>query len=331
MLFCLRTTYVAQQAKVGPGQRTGRRPLALLGCLCRSAAVVSICTGILPGSHVLGLDSRAPTALILASNDVSPDGGAGALPDAPGGLPETPEAQPAATEKGLPLAVLKDQVPIWTSPVRVRTHDLIWLLPFGAATGITLATDTDAMRDLSRDRTFNKDNVNASNYLLGGAIAVPVGLYGVGVFKGNAHARETGLLSGEALVDSVVVEEVAKLVFRRERPLYNNAAGDFFAANVGGNSSFPSSHSTLAWTVAAVISGEYPSKWAQLGVYSVASAVSVTRVLGQEHFPTDVFVGGVAGWLIGHYVFEKHQPHHRTKALAQDLQLLPSILVPDSR
>jgi hypothetical protein len=117
--------------------------------------------------------------------------------------------------------------------MRIRTHDLIWPLPLGAATGMTLATDTGAMRCVSRDRTFNKDNVNASNYLLGGGIAVPVGLYSVGLFKGNAHARETGIVSGEALVDSVVVEEVTKIIFRRERPLYNNPAGDFFAPNVG--------------------------------------------------------------------------------------------------
>jgi hypothetical protein len=145
-------------------------------------------------------------------------------------LPDAPEAQIAVTEKGLPLAILKDQIPIRTSPVRIRMHDLIWLLPLGAATGVTLATDTDAMRGVSRDRSFNKDNVNASNYLLGSEIAVPVGLYGVGLFKGDAHARETSILSGEALADSVVVEEVTKIIFRRERPLYNNAAGDFFCA-----------------------------------------------------------------------------------------------------
>jgi hypothetical protein len=83
------------------------------------------------------------------------------------------------------------------------------------------------MRDLSHDRTFNKDNVNASNYLLGSEIAVPVALFGIGVFKGNAHARETGILSGEALADAVVVGEVSKIILRRERPLVNNAAGDF--------------------------------------------------------------------------------------------------------
>ena len=261
----------------------------IVACFCISA-------GLCPASYAF--DSDPPVAAVRAPTAAPED----ALPDAPA-------AQIAVTEKGLPLAILKDQIPIWTSPVRIRTHDLIWLLPLGAATGLTLSTDTDAMRDVSRDRSFNKDNVNASNYLLGCEIAVPVGLYGVGLFKGDTHARETGILSGEALADSVVVEEVTKIIFRRERPLYNNAAGDFFAPNTGANGSFPSSHSMLAWTLAGVVAGEYPSKWVQVGVYSIASGVSLTRVLGQEHFPTDVLVGGTAGWLIGHYVFEKHHVH----------------------
>ncbi len=228
-------------------------------------------------------------------------------------LPDAPEQQVAVTEKGLPLAILKDQLAIWSSPARIKAHDLIWLLPLGAATGVTLATDTDTMRELPRDPGFNKDSVNASNSLLGGELAIPVTLYGIGVFKSNAHARETGILSGEALADSVVLDQVTKIIFRRERPLYNNAAGDFFSSSPGSNKSFPSSHSMLAWTVAGVIAGEYPSKWVQLSTYSLATSVSLMRVLGQEHFPTDVLVGGAAGWLIGHYVFEKHQLRHVKK------------------
>lgn len=227
-----------------------------------------------------------------------------------GGLPDAPAASPQVTVKGLPLAILKDQVPIWTSPVRIRPHDLVWLLPLGAATGITLATDTDAMRDLSRDRTVNKDCVNASNYLLGSQIAAPVILFGFGVAKGNTHAKETGILSGEAIADSEIVVQITKIILRRERPLYNDAAGDFFAPNVGTNGSFPSSHSMLAWSVAGVMAGEYPSKWVQVGVYTTATGVSLMRVLGQEHFPTDVLVGGAAGWLIGHYVFRKRNRTH---------------------
>jgi membrane-associated phospholipid phosphatase len=264
--------------------------------------VVSLCLCSV-GSSTLG--AFASTS---SSTDLMP------LTDGPGGtLPDAPAAQIPVTEKGLPLAILKDQVAIWTSPVRIRAHDLIWLLPLGAATGVTLATDTDAMRDLSRNPGFNKDSVNASNALLGGEIAIPVTLYGVGLFKGDVHARETGILSGEALADSVVLDQVTKIIFRRERPLYNNAAGDFFSSNAGSNNSFPSSHSMLAWTIAGVTAGEYPSKWVQLGAYSLASSVSLMRVLGQEHFPTDVLVGGAAGWLVGHYVFKKHSAHPLTK------------------
>ena len=135
----------------------------IVACLCISASVCAACPG--PGSD------QPVAACTAAQGDA---------------FPEAPAADSAVTEKGLPLAIVKDQIPIWTSPVRIRTHDLIWLLPLGAATGLTLATDTDAMREVSRERSFSKDNVNASNALLGGEIAVPIGLYGVGLFKGNA-------------------------------------------------------------------------------------------------------------------------------------------------
>ena len=90
--------------------------------------------------------------------------------DAPAdGLPDAPEQQVPVTEKGLPLAILKDQRAIWSSPVRIRTHDLIWRFPLGAATGVTLPTDTYDART-TRDPGFNKDSVNASNALLGGRL-----------------------------------------------------------------------------------------------------------------------------------------------------------------
>src|SRR3954453_22848254 len=59
-----------------------------------------------------------------------------ALPDAP---QAQAEAKEAITIQALPLNILKDQGPIWTSPFRIRTHDLIWVLPFAAATGVGIA------------------------------------------------------------------------------------------------------------------------------------------------------------------------------------------------
>jgi len=76
----------------------------------------------------------------------------------------------------------------------------------------------------------------------------------------------------------------------------------------------------LAWTLAGVVADEYPSKWVKVGAYSIASSVSLTRVLGQEHFPSDVLVGAAAGWLIGHYIVEKHQVHHKAHALRAEVE-----------
>jgi PAP2 superfamily len=234
-------------------------------------------------------------------------------------LPEAPTPQPsekdAVTIRNTPIHILKDQAAIWTSPLHIRAHDLEWLLPLAAATGVGIATDHHVMSSVvSQDPNFNQNNIDASNVLLGGFIAAPVALYGFGHFKDDEHAREAGILGGEALVDGVVVEQAMKLIFWRERPAVNNAHGLFFQSDAGVDSSFPSAHSALAWSSAAVIAGEYPSRWTQFGVYTLATGVSLTRVLGQQHFPTDVLVGSAVGWLVGHYVY---RAHHKPSATAR--------------
>lgn len=231
-------------------------------------------------------------------------------------LPDAPQANSGengrVTLAGMPISILKDQAAIWTSPARIRKSDLVWLVPLVGATGVAIVTDHHTMASVvSHNAGFNQTSVDASNVLFGGFIAAPVAFYGIGYFKGNEHARETGLLGGEALVDGLVVDEAMKLVFRRERPAVNDARGHFFAGSTGSDSSFPSTHSVLTWSAAAVMAGEYPSKWSQVGIYTMATGLSLTRVMGQEHFPTDVLVGSAAGWLIGHYVFRAHHHHIR--------------------
>ena len=236
------------------------------------------------------------------------------LPDAPqpqAAKNEKSEDEDAVTLRNTPVHFLKDQGAIWTSTLRLRPHDLEWLIPLTLATGAAIATDHRALSSVvSHDATFNHANVDASNVLTGGLLSAPVVLYGVGRFHADAHAQEAGILSAEAILDGLVVEQGMKLVFWRERPATDNQRGKFFQTGAGVDSSFPSSHSLLTWSSAAVIAGEYPSRWVQFGVYSMAAGVSITRVLGQEHFPSDVLVGSAAGWLVGHYVYRRH---HRAR------------------
>lgn len=285
----------------------------------------------LPALRAMGLLSACiltlnccATAVAQAVGDVQLSGRGvasslyAALPDAPQVHPDNQadEDKVAITLRNTPAHIVKDQVPIWTSPARIRTNDLIWLVPLAGATGAAIGTDHHTMSQVvSHNPDFNQTSIDVSNGLLGGILFVPAVLY-MGNFHEDAHAREAGILSGEAAVDAAIAEQGMKLIFWRERPNVDNANGHFFQGSAGPNSSFPSAHSALAWSTAAVLAGEYPALWSQIAVYTMATGVSVTRVLGQEHFPSDVLVGGAAGWLIGHYVYRsRHQVGGQRHAL----------------
>jgi hypothetical protein len=265
-----------------------------------SLAVRILLVGIIVG--VLAIPSSAQVTSVP-----NPSSSMIALPDAP----QPAFNQDAVSLRNTPRHLLEDQKAIWTSPARLTLRDLRWITPLAVATGVSVATDHHTMSSVvSHDASFNQTSIDASNGLTGGLVALPVALYGLGVVRGNEHAQDTGLLGGEALVDSLVVQEGLKLIFWRERPSLDNARGLFFQGSAGSDSSFPSNHSVLAWSSAAVIASEYPSRWAQVGVYSLATGVSLTRVMGQQHFPTDALIGSAAGWLIGHYVVRTHRKIH---------------------
>lgn len=234
--------------------------------------------------------------------------GVGTLPETP--QPQQVQSQDEVTIKSRPWAIVKDQGKIWTSPLRIRAHDLLWLVPLAGATGAAFAEDQHVMTSVvSHNSTFNDASIYSSDVLVGGFVAAPVVLYEAGRKRDDPREREAGVLGGEAVVDGLVVQQVLKLIFWKERPALNHANGLFFQSAAGFNSSFPSSHSVVAWSSAAVLAGEYPSKWAQVGFYSAATGVALTRVLGQQHFPSDVLVGSSVGWLVGHYVFKAHHRH----------------------
>ena len=229
---------------------------------------------------------------------------------APADPVQTKHPDEELTVRKLPLRFLSDEWNIFTSPARIRTADLKWLLPLAGASAVAFATDTHTMRDVvSRNPSFNEANSTSSDVLRGVAVGVPVLLFGAGHFAGNEHQREAGLLAGEAMIDALVFDEVIKFGTLRERPRENNARGRFFVGDASSDPSFISGHSIVAWSSAAVLADEYHKPWQQGIIYSLATGASLTRVLGQQHFPSDVLLGSAAGWLIGHYVYRAHHRH----------------------
>ena len=204
--------------------------------------------------------------------------------------------------RNAPKHFLVDQKALWTSPAKIRIPQATWLVPLGGFAAGLLATDTDASRHLNNAPNTLHHYQQFSNYGIGAMAGVGGGLYLLGLATHNRHQRETGFLSGEAAVDSLVAVEALKYMTRRERPLVDNANGSFWS----GGDSFPSEHAAAAWSIAGVVAHEYPGPLPKIAAYGLASAISAARVTGKKHFPSDVLVGSAIGWLVGQYVFREH-------------------------
>ncbi len=85
---------------------------------------------------------------------------------------------------------------------------------------------------------------------------------------------ETGILAGEAAIDSLVPVYALKYGLGRERPLQGNVQDNYRGQFFQGGASMPSEHAAAAWSIASVIAHEYPGPLTSLFVYGLASAVA---------------------------------------------------------
>lgn len=224
-----------------------------------------------------------------------------------------PAADPARENKvGVSLIrnLGHDQLAIWSTPTKVRLRHLYWIIPASGSLAFLAHYDSDISERLPNGTSFINRSSSLSNYGIASALGVAGGLYLWGHVKGNEHARETGFLSGEAAVDSFALVTVGKYAAGRERPNALQHSGDFRS----GGASFPSAHAAVAFSIATVLAHEYPGIGTKLLSYGAATGISASRVLGREHFVTDVTVGAAIGWFTGWQVY---RAHHNT-ALAGD-------------
>lgn len=231
-----------------------------------------------------------------ASVPSGPDSNAaGWATQAAGASPGSPSVRGFFTD------IVRDEKSILTSPRQIKGQDLWWLVPLAGSTGFLLASDERNMRERIRtDALAQSRSRFISDAGVGTLALIPAAVYWWGWRHSDDYAKDSSLLTARALADSLILTEGIQLITRRDPPMYGNGSGKFFDA--GLDSAFPSMHAVSAWSMAAVLARRYPGWLSQLGLYSIATAVSLSRVTAREHFPSDVAVGSALGWLVGRYV-----------------------------
>jgi hypothetical protein len=195
-----------------------------------------------------------------------------------------------------------DQAQFWTSPAKSDKQGAMTFAVVGGFTGLLISSDHWITQQIPDKPSQLQRSQHISNYAVYSLLGAGGGAYLLGKIRKDDHLSETGLLSGEAAMNSTAIAYLLKTVTQRPRPLDDRGNGTFFR---GGNS-FPSEHSAIAWSIASVVAHEYPGPLTKFLAYGLASTVTLTRVTGKQHFASDALIGSALGWYFGRQVYRAH-------------------------
>jgi membrane-associated phospholipid phosphatase len=215
---------------------------------------------------------------------------------------------------------------MWSSPFRGSTYSSRTVrkygIPFLLISGAALATDPWTADLLPNTTEQTKWSRRVSQI---GAVYTLAGITGAtylfGRMGANEHMKETGWLGLQAIAHTQIFVFTLKQATNRVRPATHDKHPTFWR----GGDSFPSGHSATSFAVATVFAYEYRHHIAvPITAYSLASAVALSRVSGQKHWVSDIFVGGSMGFLIGRYLYKTHHnPNLPGSPVSRTSRLIP--------
>jgi membrane-associated phospholipid phosphatase len=205
-----------------------------------------------------------------------------------------------------------------------------WLIT-GASVGITAIIlhfdnniDVWARVQKQKHGWVNKSSPVITNFgsIYGTSTVAVVGLVSA-LFK-NQKGVETSLLASQALITSGAWVQLIKHLTGREDPsasyIYSKIPGGQwwgpFAQydqdlpvykSVTSFDAFPSGHTAAAFSMATVFALQYrDTKVIPVICYSAATLVGISRLTEHAHWASDVFVGGLIGYVCGKQVVDHH-------------------------
>jgi hypothetical protein len=216
------------------------------------------------------------------------------------------------TWKKAPQKFLYDEKKMWLFPTELAKgrHLLPTAIIVGGTAGL-IAADPPLERNVRGTDVFDGYKHALNGAVSGGIITiVPVGFYALSLLKKDSYGQSTSLLAGEAVANDFMLMAAMKIATRRMRPAAFPPEGtysdSFFKAGYnpawGKGSSFPSGHAMMAFSVATVFSRRYKEhKWIPYVAYTLATALSFSRLATGAHFSSDIFIGAAMGYTIARY------------------------------
>ena len=196
------------------------------------------------------------------------------------------------------IRIGQDQKRLYLAPF--EPHNLKWDALVLVGAGAFLAADRHIENNIPHSN-FTAYQAT-SDIAIAGLAGSLAGIYLYGAKTEHRHARETGELELETLINTFLIYTPMQLIFARQRPDEGNGQGDFFKHHAV-NTSFPGGHAMFTWAMASVLADEYPKPWARVLSYGAASTVTFSRFMARDHWSSDMFVGTALGLAIAENTF----------------------------
>ena len=219
----------------------------------------------------------------------------------------------------------EDQKNLFKGPF--ERHNLKWDFVILVGTGAFLAADRHIENNVPHSHFTVYQAISDTS--LGGLAASLAGIYLYGAKTEHRHARETGELELETLINTFLIYAPMQLIAGRQRPDEGNNHGDFLKHHAI-NTSFPGGHAMFTWAMASVLADEYPKPWARALSYGAAFTVTFSRFMARDHWSSDMFLGMGLGIAIAERTFharcnpefESQCKHHQWwwKPMTTDVQ-----------
>lgn len=157
--------------------------------------------------------------------------------------------------------------------------------------------DNQVVMELMEHRTeegseFQKGISNTTPYV---SFAVPISVLAVGLIKNDKLTLQKGLYITESIAVSTLITYGTKYLVKRNRPFVKNnliTPGD---TGAGDSPSFPSGHTSQAFSTAMSLTLAYPKWYVAVPAFTWAASVGYSRMYLGMHYPTDVLAGAVVG------------------------------------
>ncbi len=154
---------------------------------------------------------------------------------------------------------------------------------------IELLRSINLHRNTQLDPTFRFITNTASPVSFG----APVIIYGIGLIQKNPELKTKGLYIGASLMTASILATSTKYIVNRDRPFVTYP--DIQKETNAGSPSFPSGHTSVAFSNATSLSIAFPRWYVIVPSYLWASAVAYSRIDLGVHYPSDVLGGMIIG------------------------------------